>query len=242
MAVACSGGIDSTLLLHACRLAGVHSLPVFIDHPGVPAADRQAAERLVTAAAGRRISLSLAELQPVWGETRVDRCYRCKRTLFSRIRVVLGAAGYATVPIADGTHADDDPARRPGMRALAEMGVFSPLRACGWRKDDIRRQARAWGLTDWNRPARACLAIAIDGPVDGPRLTLIAALHAAWDAVGIGRRRVLLAPGRLTIGAAGDDAKRALAVARDVCCGDDDVRFTGEIVVEPLSGGTSSDR
>lgn len=236
LAVACSGGIDSTLLIYACRRAGVRPLPVFVDHPGVPPADRAAAGYQIAAAGGLTVSLSLPELQPVWGETRAGRCYRCKRALFGRIRATLDGAGHEAVPVADGTHADDDPARRPGMRALTELGIVSPLRGCGWRKEDIRRQARAWGLADWNRPARACLAIAIDGPVDAPRLALLTALHAAWDAAGLGGCRALPGPGRLTVQAAAADANRALAVARDVCRGHD-VPFVGEIVCVPPTGG-----
>ena len=84
------------------------------------------------------------------------RCYFCKRALF---RAILDHAAAEGLPlVADGTNASDDAGDRPGMAALAELGVRSPLRECGLTKADVRRLSREAGLPTWDKPAYACLA------------------------------------------------------------------------------------
>ena len=85
-----------------------------------------------------------------------DRCYHCKRELFSVVARVAREHGIETV--ADGTNADDPGDWRPGLRAAEEMGVASPLREAGLTKADIRALSRELGLPTWQKPARACLA------------------------------------------------------------------------------------
>ena len=88
-----------------------------------------------------------------------DRCYHCKRALFSRILAQARADGFDHV--LDGGNASDDASDRPGMRALRELGVLSPLRLCGLAKSDIRRLAREAGIPVWDKPSYACLATRI---------------------------------------------------------------------------------
>ena len=88
-----------------------------------------------------------------------DRCYYCKRNIFSRILEAAGEDGYSL--ILDGTNASDRADDRPGMRALKEMEVRSPLRECGLTKAMIRELSREAGLFTWNKPAYACLATRI---------------------------------------------------------------------------------
>ena len=85
-----------------------------------------------------------------------DRCYYCKRALFSRILAAAEADGFPVV--LDGCNASDDEAGRPGLRALRELGVRSPLRECGMAKTAVRRLAREAGLPVWDKPSYACLA------------------------------------------------------------------------------------
>ena len=85
-----------------------------------------------------------------------DRCYYCKQQIFSTIIDTAARDGYSL--ILDGTNASDDASDRPGMRALKELKVRSPLRECGLTKAEIRRLSREAGLFTWDKPAYACLA------------------------------------------------------------------------------------
>jgi len=146
--VALSGGIDSLWLLYFMQnIAAIEVRPVFFDHPGVYPEERVAARAAVAAAAGLVLIFTFEEMQAVWGAVPDERCYRCKNHLFHR---VLGELP-DSVTICDGSHIDDAPARRPGMRALSELGILSPLRICGWDKAMIREAARKAGLEAWSQ-------------------------------------------------------------------------------------------
>lgn len=154
--VACSGGIDSLWLLHFFQnIAKVQVQPVFFDHPGVYPQERAAALVAVRVNSGVIVNFSEEEMIAVWGDRKKDRCYRCKRHLFEKVLRLVDDS----VTLCDGTHVDDSPTRRPGIRALTELGVISPLRLCGWNKEMIRSAAREAGLAAWNSPARACLVV-----------------------------------------------------------------------------------
>jgi len=86
-----------------------------------------------------------------------DRCYYCKQAIFTQIGEYAQAQGYRTVM--DGSNRDDDPAKRPGMRALRELSVRSPLREAGFSKDMIRSLSKELKLPTWNKPAAPCLSI-----------------------------------------------------------------------------------
>ena len=96
-----------------------------------------------------------------------DRCYLCKRRVFSKIKEAAEADGYDIV--IDGTNASDDPSARPGMKVLEEMGIVSPIRICGITKDEVRELSKRAGLTSWNMPSNSCLATRI---ATGRRITL----------------------------------------------------------------------
>ena len=85
-----------------------------------------------------------------------DRCYHCKRALFSQLLALAEAEGLSTVM--EGTHAGDSTAWRPGRKALAELGVRSPLAEAGLTKPEIRALAAAWGLSVAQKPSAPCLA------------------------------------------------------------------------------------
>lgn len=87
----------------------------------------------------------------------MERCYYCKRLMFSITRRLVESGGGKAI-IVDGSHVDDDPALRPGMRANIEFGIVSPWRAMGLNKKDIRGVARDAGLVHWNVPRDSCLA------------------------------------------------------------------------------------
>jgi uncharacterized protein len=93
---------------------------------------------------------------PEFAANDADRCYYCKRFLFSSLLEFARAEGYAHV--LEGGNVDDLRDHRPGMRAVNELGVRAPLRELGIGKAAIREMARAWGLPNWDAPSAACLA------------------------------------------------------------------------------------
>lgn len=156
-ALAFSGGVDSAYLLYSAAEAGVDITAYFVKTEFQPKFELDDAQRLASqlGAKLRVIPLSVLE-DPQVATNPADRCYFCKRRLFHAILCQAAADGYST--LLDGTNASDDVLDRPGMQALQELEVLSPLRLCGLTKAEIRRRSHAVGLFTWDKPAYACLA------------------------------------------------------------------------------------
>ena len=159
-AVAFSGGVDSAWLLHEAVRYARRVTAYFVKTPFQPAFEladaRETAERL--GAELRVLEFDVLTVPEVAANPE-NRCYYCKNALFSLILSAAKADGYTVV--LDGSNASDDAGDRPGMRALRELGVRSPLRECGVTKADIRAMAREAGLSVWDKPSYACLATRI---------------------------------------------------------------------------------
>lgn len=155
-----SGGVDSSYLLYAGVQAGADIHPYYIKTAFQPQFELDDAERLC---AQLGIPLTVLELDVLKNEAVTtnppDRCYHCKTALFGALSVQALADGYTL--LLDGTNTSDDAGDRPGMRALKELHVCSPLRECGLTKAEIRRLSREAGLFTWDKPAYACLATRI---------------------------------------------------------------------------------
>lgn len=160
IAVAFSGGVDSAYLLHAARAAGCDASAYFLKTPFQPRFELEDAQKL-TARLGMPLHIVEYDVLGVPGvaENGPLRCYHCKRALFTRLWQAARADGFEV--LCDGTNASDDGGDRPGMKALAELGVRSPLREAGLSKPEIRRLSREAGLFTHNKPAYACLATRI---------------------------------------------------------------------------------
>ncbi|MDR0944125.1 MAG: ATP-dependent sacrificial sulfur transferase LarE, partial [Ruminococcus sp.] len=123
------------------------------------------------------VGLNVIELDVLGDETVTsnpsDRCYHCKRVIFGNILERAKEDGFTV--IMDGSNASDSADDRPGMKALAEMSVRSPLREAGLSKDEIRRLSREAGLFTWDKPAYACLATRIptSKKIDAESLTKV---------------------------------------------------------------------
>ena len=150
-----SGGVDSAFLAAAARRWGLDYLAVFLGGPHISPADRQEAERLV-----RQLGLPylIREFSPLdvpgaAGNAR-DRCYHCKAAMVRRIK---DQAGLDRDQLMDGSHLSDAREYRPGVRALREQGVISPLADAGMTKENIRAYARTLGLPQADQPSRPCL-------------------------------------------------------------------------------------
>lgn len=159
LAVAFSGGLDSTLLLKAALevLPQNQVLALTVESELIPPREVVAAISLAAALGGRHMVLQLDVLGvPQVATNPTDRCYHCKKYLFQAL-IKLGQTQGLTI-LADGTNFDDDHDYRPGARAVKELGVVSPLKDAALTKDDLRELSAAYGLTTWNKPACACLA------------------------------------------------------------------------------------
>lgn len=159
-ALAFSGGTDSAYLLYEALQCGCATKPYFLKTVFQPAFELEDARRLC-----RELGVELTVLEedvlahPEIAANPANRCYYCKRALFSRLRAEAEKDGLPL--LMDGTNASDDSGDRPGMRALAELGIRSPLRECGVTKAQVRERSAAAGLFTAQKPAYACLATRI---------------------------------------------------------------------------------
>lgn len=159
-AVAFSGGADSAYLLHAAKQHRVEMQAYFVKAAFQPSFERDDARRF---ALKLDIPLKIIPLDILAdGDIAANppnRCYHCKKHILTAILAEAGRDGFPI--LLDGTNASDDADDRPGMAALQELGILSPLRLCGLSKADIRRLSREDGLSTWNKPAYSCLATRI---------------------------------------------------------------------------------
>ena len=152
-----SGGVDSAYLLYAGVKAGADIRPYFIKTAFQPAFELADARKLAEGLGAEVTVLELDALaDPRVAANPADRCYFCKQNLFRTLKERAVADGYPV--LLDGTNASDEAGDRPGMRALTELSVRSPLRECGLTKAEIRARSREAGLFTWDKPAYACLA------------------------------------------------------------------------------------
>ena len=184
-ALAFSGGADSAYLLWAARREGADAVPYFVSTPFQPAFELADARRL---AEELGVSLRVVEVDvltaPQVADNPANRCYYCKKALFTALKCQAAADGCDT--IIDGTNASDDAGDRPGMAALRELEVLSPLRLCGLTKKDVRRLSRKAGLFTWDKPSYACLATRFPAgrPITAEDLQRVEAGEAALMARG----------------------------------------------------------
>lgn len=158
LAVALSGGVDSRFLCHALQQAGLPFLALHARGPHVPDEESRAA---VHWAESRGLRLELVSFSPLAlpdvADGSRERCYACKKGLVAALRQRLADLGLPDALLCDGSNADDLHAHRPGLRALREEGVASPLAEAGIRKADLRRLGALWGLDNPEQAARPCL-------------------------------------------------------------------------------------
>ena len=189
-AVAFSAGVDSTLLLRAAREAlGGRTAAITVRSPFVPARELAEAEAFCAAEGVRHLVLDVDTLVlDGVADNPPDRCYHCKKELVTRIRSAAAELGLRSV--VEGSNADDLNDYRPGMRAVRELGVRSPLLEAGLTKAEIRAISKELGLPTWDKPAMACLATRF---VTGQALTRagLARVERAEDLLdGLGFRQL----------------------------------------------------
>ena len=209
-ALALSGGVDSALLCWAAGRWGSGWQAFFVHSAFQPAFERSDA-RALAQQCGVPLTVLEADVLslPAVAANPPDRCYHCKQAIFSAILEAAKAAGLPLV--IDGTNASDDASDRPGMRALRELEVRSPLRECGLTKAEIRAQSKKAGLFTWNKPAYACLATRIPTgtAITAGDLERVEAAEGALFALGFTDFRVRLLSGAARIQLPADQWDRA---------------------------------
>lgn len=164
-ALAFSGGVDSAYLLYAAQQCGAQVRAYYVRTAFQPLFELEDARRLAEQLHADMRELTVDILADDAVRTNpADRCYHCKRLIFSEILREAERDGFSV--LMDGTNASDDADDRPGMRALRELSVRSPLRECGLTKPEIRKRSREAGLFTWDKPAYACLATRIPTGVE----------------------------------------------------------------------------
>ena len=159
-AIAFSGGVDSAYLLYAAKQYGKRVKAYYVKTAFQPQFELEDAFRLAKELGAEMQVLEVDILcDPTITANPADRCYHCKKELFSHIRKAAKEDGFSV--LLDGTNASDDASDRPGMRAMAELSVLSPLRDCGLTKGEIRQLSKNAGLFTHDKPAYACLATRI---------------------------------------------------------------------------------
>ena len=210
VALGFSGGADSAYLLSAGLGFGADIKPYFVKSAFQPEFELRDAERLC---AELGVELSVIELN-VLSDERIksnspERCYYCKKSIFSIIKKQAEADGYETV--IDGTNASDSFDDRPGMRAIQELGILSPLRLCGITKAELRSLSREAGVFTWDKPSYSCLAtrIAAGEEITADTLSRIEAGEKCLFEMGFSDFRLRTADGKAKLQVKAEQAEKA---------------------------------
>ncbi len=186
--IAFSGGVDSSFLLKAATDAYIKTpdklLAITIKTAYIPNWEFEEAQTF-TDSLGVKHTLVELDIDKSIQNNPIDRCYLCKNILFQKMIGVAKTNGFTT--IFDGSNFDDQSDYRPGMRALKELKVISPLLIQGWTKKEIRKMSKELGLPTYNKPAYACLLTRIphDTLITYDKLRMIEAAEDYIHSLGI---------------------------------------------------------
>jgi pyridinium-3,5-biscarboxylic acid mononucleotide sulfurtransferase len=192
LAVAFSGGVDSTFLVAAAVEVLGEGVTAFTVHAPIHSR-REVAQAVDTAVrlGVRHVVIPFDEMDaPEFTANPPNRCYVCKRILFGEILRRTAALGLPH--LAHGVNLDDLADYRPGLKAAEEMGVLAPLVEAGLTKADIRELSRAMGLSTWDKPSMACLAsrIPYGSPITAAVLQMVETAEEALQDLGFAGCRV----------------------------------------------------
>lgn len=192
LAVAFSSGVDSTYLLKLAREElGGDILALTARSAAFPKQEWEEAEAFCREEGIRLIPLDFDILSvSASRENGKDRCYFCKKALFGAFLETAAREGIGT--LAEGSNTDDEGDYRPGMRAVSELGIWSPLREARMSKAEIRERSRTLGLSTWDKPSYACLALrfAYGETVTEEKLSRVEEAEAFLRGLGLRQLRV----------------------------------------------------
>lgn len=192
VAVAYSGGIDSTLLLkvaHDCL--GGRAVALTAISASLPTAERAEATAIANEIGARQVEIESDETSdPRYLANETTRCYFCKNNVYDHLINYAQSEGYQY--LVDGTNMDDVGDHRPGRKAAREWGVRSPLQEAGLNKAEIRQIARKLGLSNWDKPAAACLSsrVPYGTPITLEILSQVERAELALKRMGLRQLRV----------------------------------------------------
>ena len=219
VAIGFSGGVDSTFLAAVCeRTMPTRTLLVHLTSPFIGTPEQSSFEGATDPSRAHAFRLPMLNLQvdqlAVEDVRRndADRCYFCKRAGFTQIVNHARALGFPIV--IDGSNASDAGDYRPGMRAVEELGVRSPLAEVGFTKDEERELLRAWGYPVWNMPSGACLATRVPTgeELSAGKVALVRACEDYLHGLGLTQVRARLIGGCLHLEAAPEDVSKLAAL------------------------------
>ena len=219
IAIGFSGGVDSTFLAAVCsRTMPKDTLLVHLTTPFIGTPEQSSFEDSVEGHDAPALNLPVLNLSinqldvPEVVPNDENRCYYCKRAGFTAITNHARSLGFKIV--IDGSNASDVGDYRPGMRAVDELGVHSPLQEVGFTKDEEREFLRQWGFPVWNMPSGACLATRIPTgePLSLEKVNLVRACEDYLHELGLVQVRARLIGGCLHLEAAPDDIKKLAAL------------------------------
>lgn len=161
LAIAFSGGVDSTFLLAiASELPDIDILAITASSPMIPSCEIKEAKKIAAKLKVKHMIIKTNPLEnPLLKNNPPERCYICKKSLFTKFLDMAKEHGFRY--LADGTNYDDLKVYRPGLKALNELGIKSPLAKAKLTKEDIRKYSKIMGLPTWDAPTLACLATRI---------------------------------------------------------------------------------
>lgn len=192
VAVAFSGGIDSTVVAKAAQLAlGSRAVAVTADSPSVARTELADAKELAALIGIRHLVVRTEEFDnPDYLKNDGTRCYHCKTELYSTVERLLPSLGITVMT--SGANLDDRGDYRPGLAAAAEHLVRHPLQEAGFTKADVRALAKYWGLPTWDKPASPCLSsrLAPGLAVTPERTARVEAAEAVLRTLGLRECRV----------------------------------------------------
>ena len=192
VAVAFSGGVDSTLLARAAADAlGERAVLVTADSETYPAGELAEARRLASLIGLRHVVVRTDELSnPDYARNGANRCFFCKEELFTKLAPIAAREGLATLVY--GANVDDLGDHRPGMKSANARGVWAPLIEAGLTKAEIRELSRALGLPTWDKPSFACLSSRFQygDPITADKLRRVDAAEAFIRELGFRQFRV----------------------------------------------------
>jgi uncharacterized protein len=213
VAVAFSGGVDSTLLAYICKTIKPDCLAVTIDAEMFARDEIEDAKKIAKELGlnHKIVKLNLLEI-PEFVENSKLRCYYCKKAIFKAIRRDIGKEWV----LLDGTNRDDLGDFRPGLKAIEELGVSSPLKVFG--KAYIRKVAREFGLPNWNKPSNSCLATRIPygNKITKEKLEIVENAEKALRNLGFSVVRVRIDGKNARIEVARDEIERAFGMRRNI--------------------------
>ena len=176
VAVACSGGVDSTLLLKVTHdvLGHENTIAVFADTPLLPPGESESVREVVGLIGSRLLTVSLNPLSwPEFTANPLERCYLCKKKIYQIFQEKLAEINFNV--LMDGTNLEDLGDFRPGLKALDELKIKTPLANAGLTKKEIRQLSRELNLPNWDKHSSSCLAtrIATDQQISLEKIDLI---------------------------------------------------------------------